>query len=243
MMRKLTTVALLVVMMAAGTLAIAATGIFEDFEDGVIDAQWRWSDRDTVEPTGGNPGAYALSPEIYVPTPVYYGGWDVPGWTGDYTTMGVTGFSIDIMTISTQNAWWTYYPLFITIQNHMGTPDFIDDDVFVYYYPDQYNPPAPGAGWASYHWDIPSSFVGGPGELPAGWSGGNWASPTVFPSDMTWQDMMQNVGRLEVRFLYMDYVATIEPYVMGADNVILEYDTGVVANENMSFGNVKSLFR
>lgn len=236
------TVITLALVLAMSTAAFAQNGIYEDFEDGVIDGGWNWSDwGDTVELSGGNPDAYGQSPEIWVPTPTYFGGWDAPGWTGNYTAMGVTGFSIDIMTIWTQNNWFAEYPLFITIMNHMGTPGDIGDDVFVYYY--QYNAPAAGAGWASYQWDIPSDFVGGGGELPAGWDGGNWASPTVFPSDMTWQDMMANVGRLEIRMLAMDYFATFEPYQMGADNVELYYSTGAVATEGVSFGSLKSLYR
>jgi hypothetical protein len=234
---------MMITVASAATTATAANGIFEDFEDGVIDAEWRWSGSDFVEPTGGNPGAYGRCNEIWVPTPVYFGGWDAPGWTGDYQAMGVTGFSIDIMTISTQNYNFAYYPCFLVIMNHMGTPEDITDDVFVYYFPDAYNAPAAGTGWSSYHWDIPSSFIGAPGELPPNWGGGDWTTQTVFPSDMTWQDMMTNVGRLEIRFLYMDYAAIYDPYVMGADNVVLYYDSGAVSNENMSFGAVKSLYR
>jgi len=242
-MRSLIAVLVMIAMAITATTAIAATGIYEDFEDGVIDGGWRWSGTDVVEPSGGNPGAYGLSPEIWVPTPVYFGGWDAPGWTGDYHAMGVTGFSIDIMTVSTSNFNLAYYPLFIVIMNHMGTPDDITDDVFVYYNPDAYNAPAAGTGWASYQWDIPSDFVGGPGELPPGWMGGNWTTQTVFPADMTWQDMMTNVGRLEIRMLYMDYAAIYEPYVMGSDNIHLYYESGVISTETTSFGAMKSRFR
>jgi hypothetical protein len=241
-MRQLMMFVVVTALALAGTTAIAQTGIFEDFEDGVIDGEWRWSGSDFIEPTGGNPGGYGRCSEIWVPTPVYFGGWDAAGWTGDYQAMGVTGFSIDIMTIATANYNLAYYPLFIAIMNHMGTPDDITDDVFVYYNPDAYNAPAAGTGWASYHWDIPSDFVGAPGELPPGWMGGNWTTQTVFPADMTWQDMMNNVGRLEIRMLYMDYAAAYEPYEMGADNVVLYYENGVVPTRNMSFGSVKSLF-
>ena len=124
----------------------------------------------------------------------------------------------------------------------VGTPEDIGDDVYVYPNPDAYNPPAPGDGWASYRWDIPSDFVGGYGELPAGWNGGTGGN-TTFPSDMTWQDMMTNVGRLEIRTLYPDYAATYEQYQMGADNMALYYEGGVVATENESFGGVKALYR
>ena len=243
MMRTLMTVFTLVLLLALSTVAIAENGIQEDFEDGVIDGEWRWTGSDFIAPTGGKPDAYGTSFEFWEPTPTYFGGWDAPGWTGNFTTMGVTGFSIDVMTISTQNNWFSEYPLFIAIQNHMGTPGDISDDVFVYANPDTYFAPGAGTGWHSYQWDIPSDFVGGPGEMPAGWSGGNWADWNNLPAGMTWQDMMTNAGRLEVRTLRFGMFANYNPYQMGADNVTLYYETGSVANENMSFGSVKSLYR
>lgn len=242
-MRTLMTVIALALILAMSTVAIAETGIYEDFEDGVIDGGWRWTDMDFIESPGGNPDSYGTAFEFWVPTPTYFGGWDAPGWTGNFTTMGVTGFSIDVMTVSTQNFYFDEYPLFITIMNHMGTPTDISDDVFVYADPNSYNAPGAGTGWHTYQWDIPSDFVGGPGEVPDGWSGGTWAVWDALPADMTWQDMMTNVGRLEVRTLRFGMMANFNPYQMGADNVELYYSTGAVATENASFGSVKSLYR
>ena len=243
MMRTLMTVLALAFVLAMSTVAIAETGIYEDFESGTIGGGWHWTSADFIETSGGNPDSYGRCPEAWLPTPVYFSGWDAPGWTGDYTAMGVTGFSIDVMTISTQNSYFDEYPMFLTIMNHMGTPDDYNDDVFVYTNPDTYFAPGAGTGWHSYQWDIPSDFVGGPGEMPAGWSGGNWADWNNLPDGMTWQDMMTNAGRLEVRTLRFGMVALFDPYNMGADNVELYYETGPVATEEMTFGGVKSLFR
>ncbi len=243
MMRTLTTLITLGLVLAFCTMAVADNGIFEDFEGGASGGGWYWGmTSDTVNPIDGNPGGWLESAELDAPTPTLRGAWDAPGWTGDYTAMGVTGFSADIQTLSTSNAWWDLYPLYVMIVNHMGTPGDIGDDVYVYPNPDAYNPLPPGDGWQSCSWDIPSDFVGGYGELPAGWNGGTGGT-TVFPSDMTWQDMMTNVGRLEVRFLYPDYAATFELYHMGADNLILYYEDGAVPTENATFGGVKALFR
>ena len=242
MMRTLMTVITLAMILAMSTGAIAETGIYEDFEDGIVDGGWHWSSADFIETTGGNPDAYGRCPEIWEPTPTYFGGWDAPGWTGNYTSMGVTGFSIDVQTIWTQNNWFGEYPMLFALMNHMGTPGDIGDDVFVYPIT-PYRAPASGDGWHSYQWDIPSDFVGAPGELPAGWGGGNWAVWDPLPADMTWQDMMANVGRIEVRTLDFGYFATYEPYQMGADNVTLYYGTGAVATEEMTFDGVKSLYR
>ena len=79
------------------------------------------------------------------------------------------------------------------LRNDMGTPD-IEDDVYVY--PDPFATVIPqiGEGWTHYDFDIPSDFVGGPGELPAGWLGGSyWTGGDLFPEDRTFQDVMSNV--------------------------------------------------
>ncbi len=131
-MRRFSTLIALALVLAMSTAALAETGIYEDFEDGIIDGEWRWTGSDFIETTGGNPDSYGTSFEFWEPTPTYFGGWDAPGWTGNYTAMGVTGFSIDVTTLSTQNFFFDEYPLFLAIQNHMGTPDDISDDVFVY---------------------------------------------------------------------------------------------------------------
>jgi len=242
MMRTLTTVITLALILACSAAAFAENGIYDDYDGGTDNGGWWWGYSDTVPPTGGNGGGYLQSVVIDVPTPTLKAGWDAPGWTGNFTTMGVYSFSIDLMTLSTSNSYWHLYPCFVMIVNHMGTPEDIGDDVYVYPNPDAFNPPAPGDGWASYRWDIPSEFVGGFGELPAGWNGGTGGT-TTFPADMTWQDMMTNVGRLEIRTLYPDYAATYEQYQMGADNMALYYEGGVVATENESFGGVKALYR
>jgi len=242
MKRTLMTVVTLAMVLTMSTVAMAENGIFEDFESGSNDANWRWSGSDTIEPTGGNGGAYGLSMLLDVPTPMLRCDYDAPGWTGDFAAMGVTGFSADLMTIETNNDYWTLYPCFVLLVNHMGTPDYIDDDVYVYPNPDMFQPPAAGDGWANYSWDIPSDFVGGYGELPAGWNGGTGGN-TTFPEDMTWEDMMTNVGRVEIRTLYPDYAAIFQLYVMGSDNLELYYEDGAVATDATTFSNLKAMYR
>jgi len=242
MKRTLMTLVTLIMVLALSTGALAQNGIYEDFETGTNNGGWHWSGADTVEPTGGNDGAFLQSMLLDVPTPTLRGDYDAEGWTGDFAAMGVTAFSADLLTLETNNEYWTYYPCFVLIINHMGTPENLDDDVYVYPNPDMFTPPAAGSGWASYHWDIPSDFVGGDGELPAGWYGGTGGN-TIFPADMTWEDMMTNVGRLEIRTLYPDYAAIFQAYVMGADNLALYYEGGAVATEVTTFSSLKAMFR
>lgn len=242
MKRTLMLVVTLTMVMTMSTVAMAQNGIFEDYESGNNNGGWHWSGSDTIEPTGGNDGGYLQSMLMDVPTPTLRGDYDAEGWTGDFTAMGVTAFSADLMTLETDNEWWAYYPCYVMIVNHMGTPDNLYDDVYVYPTPEMYAPPAAGAGWISYSWDIPSDFVGGAGELPDGWYGGIDGT-TNFPADMTWQDMMTNVGRLEIRTLQPDMMATFQNYLMGADNLKLFYEGGVVATDVTTFSNLKAMYR
>jgi len=57
------------------------------------------------------------------------------------------------------------------------------------------------------------------------------------------QDVLTNVGRLEVWFLDPDYAAIFAWYEMGADNITLLYDQGSVATESSTFDNLKAMYR
>jgi len=233
---------ILILMVALAVPALAENGIQADFEGGNNDAGWRFGG-DTIEAEGGNPGGWLASMNLNVPAPWLYCDYDADGWTGDYTAMGVTEFHIDLQTVSTSQQYWSYYNVLVLIRMSNGTED-PEDDIYVYYDPYAFAPPAIEDGWTNYHWDIPTDFDGALGELPANWSGGSYATGNAtFPSDVTWQDVMSNVGRLEVWFLDPDYAAIFQWFEMGADNITLVYDQGAVATENCTFDNLKAIYR
>lgn len=222
--------------------ALAENGIQADFEAGINDGGWNYGG-DVVESDGGNPGGWLHSAVLDVPYPLLYCDYLAAGWTGDYVAMGVTGFHLDVQTVYTGQPYFGEYNVLVFLRM-VNDPDTIDDDVFVYYDPYAYAPPMPGDGWVTYTWDIPADFVGAPGELPENWRGGSIATGnTVFPPDMTWQEVLSDVGRLEVWFLDPDYFAIFAMFEMGADNITLVYDQGSVATEPVTMDGIKALYR
>jgi len=235
---------LTLVAVLAGT-AQAQAPYIADFEGGVNYGDWTWGATwaDVVEPTGGNPGGYFGNAYQDTYYPVLRSGWDVEGFTGDYVAMGVNHISADFQTFSSSNQWIGTFMFCVFLRNNMGTPDDFEDDIYVYPNPENWTCPDIGEGWKHYDFDIPSDFVGAPGELPDGWMGGSYLTGNAtFPSDATWQDVIAGVSRLEFWWNHPDWAAIFASFNTGVDNIVLEY-SGPVATEDASFGDVKALYR
>ena len=241
-MRTLLTLALF---LCLATTAMAQGVLVADFEGGVNNGDWTWGNSaDAINATGGSPDGWFGNNNIMSFAPRLRCGWNVPDWTGDYVAMGVNRIAGDFQTLATTTPYMAYYPFCFMLTNHMGTPGDVSDDVYVYVDPNmQYAPDVP-MGWVHYEFDVPSDFVGAPGELPTGWKGGSAATcGACFPSDITWQDVLSDVGRIEVWFWDPDMFGVMEEFSIGVDNIMLESTGGPVATEDSSFGSVKALFR
>jgi hypothetical protein len=217
-----------------------------DFEGGLNNGDWGWGPAaaDVVEPEGGNPGGYlgnAFQDTYY---PILECGWDAPGWCGNLSAAGASHISGDFITIASSNEWIGSYYFTVLFRNHMGTINDVTDDVYVYIDPYEYTSPGIGEGWKHYDFDLPFDFDGAPGELPAGWVGGSYYSGNAtFPSDVTFQDVVSNVGRIEFWYNHPDWGAIFASFNTGADNIILTLDSDPVAVESSSFGDLKAMFR
>jgi hypothetical protein len=232
----------MVLTFAASALAQAPSNA--DFEGGVNNGDWGWGPAwaDVVETAGGNPGGYMGNAYQDTYYPILKSGWDVPEWSGDLTN--ATRISADFQTISSSNAWIHTFYFCVFFRNHMGTPEDQLDDVFVYIDPYNYTSPGVDEGWKHYEFDLPFDFVGAPGELPAGWVGGSYNSGNAtFPSDVTFQEVIQDIGRIEFWFNHPDWAAMFASFNTGVDNIVLESSDDPVAVEGSSFGNVKAMFR
>ena len=217
-----------------------------DFEDGSNLGEWVFHHWDEgINPTGGNPGGWYYATDNWTFAPILQCGRVNPAYTGDYAARGVTSISGDFKTDYCQNdPGANSFNFAVLFRNDMGTPDDVDDDVYVYPDPTSDLIPQIGAGWTHYAWDIPSDFVGGPGELPAGWLGGSAVTGgDVFPSDRTFQEVMTNVTGVEFWWLHPAYFAIITPWNVGADNITIEFGEGPVAVEAASWSGVKALYR
>src|SRR6187549_2050215 len=77
--------------------AAAGTTTYTDTFDGGTNAgSWTWGYGDTIEPTGGNPGAYLRTEglDTYAPRPTATTG----PFVGNYRALGVTSIGVDLNT-------------------------------------------------------------------------------------------------------------------------------------------------
>ena len=241
-MRLLLTLALILTF--AGSAMAQGTTV-ADFEGGVNNGDWTFGNgADVVEATGGSPDGWFHNDYINSFAPIFRCDWDAYGWTGDYVSSGVNRMSGDFQTISATTPYMAYYPFTVMLRNHMGTPNDIEDDVHVYFNPDLQFSPDVAAGWVHFDFDIPWAFDGAPGELPANWMGGSYMTGNAsFPSDVTWQEVLSDIGRVEFWFWHPDMFGVYEWFDVGADNIVLEWEGSVVATEESSWGNVKAMYR
>ena len=236
-MRKLTILTLILVAAVAAQAQITVA----DFEGGVNNGNWTFGFGD-IEPTGGNPGGWYHTAGLDAPYPVFTCEYGAEGFTGDYVTTGVTRISADFICNDSSNQWIGTFMFCVFLRNDMGTPTNIEDDIFVYPNPENWTCPDIGEGWVHYEFDIPSDFVGGPGELPEGWLGGSYMTGnTTFPEDALWQDVLSGIGRLEFWWNHPDWAAIFATFDVGADNIIVERQ-GSVAVKQETLSGVKALF-
>ena len=227
------------------TFAVAAQAevVVADFEGNVNNGDWTWGNpADVIEPLGGNPDGYLRNPGLDAPFPVLTSAFGAEGFTGDYAATGVTHISGDFICHGSSNQWIGEFMFCVFLRNDMGTPSNWEDDIYVYPNPANWTCPDIGEGWVHYDFDIPSTFVGGPGELPEGWLGGSYYSGNqTFPEDALWQDVIAGIGRLEFWWNHPDMAAIFASFDIGVDNIIIERQGGV-AVEHATLSGVKALF-
>ena len=235
---------LILTMVLTAATAFGQEYVVADFEGGVNNGGWWWGPTwgDVVETEGGNPGGYLGNAYQDTYYPILKSEWDESGFTGNLTE--AVNISGDFQTFSSSNPWIGDFYFTVLFRNHMGTPNDFEDDVFVYIDPYNYDCPDIGEGWKHYEFDLPFDFEGALGELPAGWVGGSYATGNAtFPSDITFQEVVSNIGRVEFWFNHPDWAAIFATFNTGADNIVLEYIEGAVATESASWGSVKTLYR
>jgi hypothetical protein len=153
---------LLLWLLAAGPAA--AQSYVETFDE-TNEGGWAYGGPgETIETSGGNPGAYLHSPSIdtFAPSP----GTTLPGslYSGDYRSRGVAAISVDLITIAVDFS-AEGRPLTVMLVSDNDTPGDSSDDWAAYFVgPD--NIPLPGEGWLSYNFAIPSAEP----TLPDNWN-------------------------------------------------------------------------
>jgi hypothetical protein len=210
------------VCLAVRLAAPARADFVETFDNGSDNGDWHLTTNPirllTIEPTGGNPGAYLHGQvESAVPT------WYVPVGTqtvflGDYYAQGVTGMGIDLNIINGNSE--PDRTLTLDLQTTLGTGDpslgleayFIGPDI-------SDTPP----GWFRYAFDVEARAD----TIPAGWTllRGDGAPGT----DADWRALMQHVETLgyelgQPGFAYTNHTV----WDLGLDNVRLSTSPSAV---------------
>jgi hypothetical protein len=209
----------LVVLVAAAFLVSAAAfadTFTETFDNGSNVGGWHYSGPgETIETSGGNPGAYLHSPSLdtFAPQPRTSGPDSV--FTGDFQGRNVSVIGIDLITIAVDFS-AAGRPLTLMLISDAGTPADPNDDWAAYLIGPQ-DVPVPGEGWKSFSFPVPSQSP----TLPAGWQT-IALGPSSPPPD--WNDLITDVD--EVRFFYGDPTNffIFQMWDVGLDNVTITAD-------------------
>lgn len=205
--------------LAAVLLACApafADTFTETFDNGSNVGGWLYGGPgETIETSGGNPGAYLHSPSIdtFAPQPRTSGPDSV--FTGNFQARNVSVIGIDLITIAVDFS-AAGRPLTLMLLSDAGTPGNPNDDWAAYLIGPQ-NVPVPGDGWVSFSFPVPSQSP----TLPPGWQT-IALGPNSPPPD--WNDLITDVD--EVRFFYGDptFVFIFQMWDVGLDNVTITAD-------------------
>ena len=231
----------------AGLMLVAAPVLAdtftEGFEGGSNVGNWTFGNAaDAIETEGGNPDAWFHNDNLNTFAPIFRCAYYGDMFTGNYVANGVTQISGDFQTLAADNG-TAYYPFALLLRNTYGTPNDVEDDVYVYWV-DENDVWCPqlGEGWTHYDFPIPSDFEGAPGELPEEWMGGSYYSgPDIFPEDKTWQEVISSVDRIEFWWFHPAWFGIYTWWDVGSDNLTIEYD-GSVATESATWSDVKALY-
>jgi hypothetical protein len=207
---------LLVAAIVFGSRSVLANTFTETFTGGSNAGGWLYGGpAETIETTGGNPGAFYHSPTLdtFAPQPRTSGPDSV--FTGDFRTRNITAIGIDLITISVDFS-AAGRPLTLMLISDAGTPGDPNDD-WAAYFMGPVNVPVPGQGWASFSFAVPSQAT----SLPAGWQT-IALGPNSPPPD--WNDVITDVD--QVRFFYGDPTNffIFQMWSVGIDNVTIVGD-------------------
>lgn len=214
-MRKLAlamTIALALAVPAAAAPSTTTTTA-ETFDGTLDQATWRLGTLDTIETSGGNPGAYLHDPQLdsAVPSPAYVGPLPSP-FFGNYRAANVTSLGLDVIVYAASIGVENKRPISLVLTSDMGTPDDPTDDCDVYTV-GMKNVPRPGNPWRAFDFKVPSGAT----TLPNGWivrgaCGG-------LPANDAWNAVITNVTTVSFPFSDPDTLWYFQVWDLGIDNV------------------------
>ena len=187
--------------LALSATTASAQTYTDTFEGGVNSAGWTFgAGNDTVEATGGNPGAYVRDSLNFFNAPEVKNTNNSNLFVGDFRDRGVNSMGIDLVVHST--AFNSFRDVSLILSNGTDMVWLVNGDIT----------PAPGAGWKSYDFAIDAAST----TMPAGW---NTFAP--IPDD-AWNAVITNVT--EVKFFWGD-----PNFFYGGENWDIGFDNARVA--------------
>jgi hypothetical protein len=195
----------------------------ETFSDGSNEGAWRLSQRSIIEASGGDPGAFLRDASLDTFAPLARTQWQAPSlFTGEYRAQGVVALAASFQIFS---ATWTVEdrPMSLMLVSDPDTPHDSTDDTSAFYVGHD-NIPSPGAGWARYHFEVPSHsltlpFPRSQTEGEPGWvvAEGDIFTPAKDP-DAAWNTVMEDVDQVIFWFHDPRYFAIFQMWDVGMDN-------------------------
>lgn len=180
-------------------------------------ATWQLGINDTIETSGGHPGAWLHNAQLDagVPQPAYTGPMPSP-FFGDYRAAGVTSLGIDVNILGASMGVGHTRTMALVLGSDMGTPDDPFDDCQAFYA--GHEPlPQPGGGWRSFEFRVPASST----RLPAGWQL-DGACGGLSPDD-AWNAIITHVTRVGFPFAPPMTMWFYQEWDLGLDNVRITF--------------------
>jgi hypothetical protein len=209
----------------------SADQFVETFDGGSNIGGWTYfAPVESLETTGGNPGAYLRADglDTFAPQPRTTG---ESVFTGDFRALNVQSLGIDFATFYVDFS-AADRPCALMLYSDNATPGDQDDDWAAY----QLGPniPEPGDGWRSFDFAVPSQET----AWPDGWSSVQLGPTSPAPD---WNALMADVDA--VGYFYGDptFFFIFQMWQIGLDNPRVTW--GGVATESETWGGVKSLFQ
>lgn len=208
---------LMTVALAAAPAAADTT--MDDFEAGVNLAGWTIGGGGSINPAGGNPGAWfeRTGLDTFAPIARTDDATTSP-FVGDFRDMGVTQITFDARTDFTSFSPPEGFQMSILLRDTKGTADVVDDDYAYFAGPDV---PLPGEGWLSYTFEIPSASTD---AVPEGWTGGWFGDAEGFRPGVDWNDVVTSVDRVEIWWIHPAFFAIFQQWDVGLDNIAITID-------------------
>jgi hypothetical protein len=195
---------------------LRAATFVDTFTGGANSAGWSFNsfNPDTIESTGGNPGAWLRNNLLDTFAPILTNDAAIDSnFNGNLRAKGITAMGVDARTDHADfGAGGRDFSLLL--RDTKGTPLDPEDDDYAYYV----GPLVPqvGQGWVSYDFPVPSQSTE---PLPGGWTGGYAGDPEHFRPGIDWNDVITSVDQVEFWWLNPSFFAIFQQWDVGVDNV------------------------